>query len=65
MKPYPLLALMLAASLTDEQVRQLADMQAKARRCTCASEVRERQERQETTPGICWCCGKPMEKETP
>lgn len=64
MKTHPLLALMLIASLTDEQMRQLAEAQAKARRCTCATEVKARQERQETTPGVCWNCGKPTGTET-
>lgn len=64
MKPNALLALMLIAGLTDEQMRQLAEAQAKARRCTCNPEVKARQERQETTPGCCWNCGKPTDTET-
>lgn len=51
----PLLALLLLAALSDEQLRDIATAQKKAKRCHRLPEVCDRQPAVE---GRCWNCGK-------
>ena len=63
MKPSRLMVALLLAALTDEQMRDLAAAQARAKTCLCPPNVRD--QRSPERPGLCWNCGKPLGEVRP